>query len=56
TKLIRGDHWGPLFPNPHSSTFNDVINLIQVNVGNLVRLAHIAAGPIPPSKNYEFLQ
>ncbi|CAG8501724.1 8669_t:CDS:10 [Funneliformis caledonium] len=53
-ELIRGDHRGPLFPNPHSSTFNDAVNLIQVNVGNLVRLAHVAAGSIPPSENYEF--
>ncbi|CAI2173211.1 18255_t:CDS:10, partial [Funneliformis geosporum] len=53
-ELIRGDHRGPLFPNPHSSTFSDAVNLIQVDVGSLVRLAYVAAGSIPPSENYEF--
>ncbi|CAG8712004.1 3546_t:CDS:10, partial [Funneliformis mosseae] len=43
-KLIRGDHRGPLFPNPHSSTFNDAINIIQVNVENIEPDNGIAIG------------
>ncbi|GBB96125.1 hypothetical protein RclHR1_02690010 [Rhizophagus clarus] len=53
-ELIRGDSRGPLFPNPHQPTFTDAVNLIQIDLGSIVRLAHVAAGSIPPSENYEF--
>ncbi|CAB4411161.1 unnamed protein product [Rhizophagus irregularis] len=53
-ELIRGDPRGALFPNPHQPTFTDAVNLIQIDLGSIVRLAHVAAGSIPPSENYEF--
>ncbi|CAG8768108.1 16764_t:CDS:2, partial [Funneliformis caledonium] len=33
-----------LFPNPHSSTFNDAVNLIQVNVESIQPDNGIAIG------------
>ncbi|RIA87709.1 hypothetical protein C1645_776672 [Glomus cerebriforme] len=53
-KLIQGDPRGPLFPNPHPPSYSDAVNLIQIDLGSIVRLAHVAAGSIPPSENYEF--
>ncbi|RIA78957.1 hypothetical protein C1645_841956 [Glomus cerebriforme] len=48
------DDRDPLFPNPHPPTFHDVIQLIQMDLGSLVKLAHVAAGSTPPPENYEF--
>ncbi|CAG8449369.1 5481_t:CDS:10 [Cetraspora pellucida] len=53
-ELIRSDDQGPLFPNPHPPTFNDAIQLIQLDLSSLVRLAHVAAGSTPPPENYDF--
>ena len=52
--FLLGYPRGPLFPNPHPPTFNDAINLINIDLCSIVRLAHVAAGSIPPSENYEF--
>ncbi|CAG8550729.1 15140_t:CDS:10, partial [Acaulospora colombiana] len=54
--LIKSDERGPLFPNPHPPTFNDAVKLIQLDLSGLVRLAHVAAGSIPPPENYDFPQ
>src|SRR5687767_7154743 len=52
--FLLGDSRGPLFPNPNPPTFNDAVNLIHIDLGSIVRLAHVAAGSTPPSENYEF--
>ncbi|GES98608.1 ral GTPase-activating protein subunit alpha-2-like [Rhizophagus clarus] len=51
---IKADDRGPLFPNPHPPTFHDIIQLIQMDLSSLVRLAHVAAGSTPSPENYEF--
>ncbi|PKC73960.1 hypothetical protein RhiirA1_437238 [Rhizophagus irregularis] len=51
---IKADDRGPLFPNPHPPTFHDILQLIQMDLGSLVKLAHVAAGSTPPPENYEF--
>ncbi|CAG8526097.1 24048_t:CDS:10 [Dentiscutata erythropus] len=53
-ELIRSDNQAPLFPNPHPPTYNDAVQLIQLDLSSLVRLAHVAAGSTPPSENYDF--
>ncbi|CAI2191722.1 15584_t:CDS:2, partial [Funneliformis geosporum] len=53
-KLIKADDRGALFPNPHPPSFHDAVQLIQLDLSSLVRLAHVAAGSTPPSENYEF--
>ncbi|CAG8560430.1 13284_t:CDS:2 [Funneliformis mosseae] len=52
--LIKADDRGALFPNPHPPSFHDAVQLIQLDLSSLVRLAHVAAGSTPPSENYEF--
>ncbi|CAG8806832.1 16097_t:CDS:2, partial [Racocetra persica] len=34
-ELIRSDDQGPLFPNPHPPTFNDAVQLIQLDLSSL---------------------
>ncbi|RIB08070.1 hypothetical protein C2G38_2045480 [Gigaspora rosea] len=53
-ELIRSDDQASLFPNPHPPTYNDAVQLIQLDLSSLVRLAHVAAGSTPPPENYDF--
>lgn len=54
--LTIADDRVSLFPNPHPPTYNDAVQLIQLDLSGLVRLAHVAAGSKPPPENYDFPQ
>ncbi|KAF9436275.1 Ral GTPase-activating protein subunit alpha-2 [Entomortierella beljakovae] len=43
----------PICPNPSPPTFQDSIQLLQIFLGNIVRMAYVAAGSTPPPGELE---
>src|SRR5581483_12277851 len=52
--LSLADDRAPLFPNPQPPTFNDAIHLFKIALSNIARLAHVAAGSMPPPESHDF--
>ncbi|KAF9982200.1 hypothetical protein BGZ65_003133, partial [Modicella reniformis] len=46
-ELLQSDG-APICPNPSPPTFQDSIQLLQIFLGNIVRMAYVAAGSTPP--------
>ncbi|KAF9110043.1 Ral GTPase-activating protein subunit alpha-2 [Mortierella sp. AM989] len=51
-ELLQSE-WPPICPNPSPPTFQDSIQLLQIFLGNIVRMAYVAAGSTPPPGELE---